>query len=114
MSELNQPPGVSILTSAEYLITDRGNHQLLLCSPLPNPTCTTVAGLGGQGNGRKQRDNQLSVAIDAEYVRADSVNHRVQLFSAMYLGANFSTVAGTGESGSSAVELNEPTGVVVS
>ena len=115
VSGLNFPTDVSILTSGEYLITDRDNHRVLLCSPSPDSNCMTVAGLVGQGRGSKQLNRPFAAAIDAngDYVIADTLNNRIQLCSAVHLGANCTTVAGTGESGSSAVELNSPTGVAV-
>ena len=52
--------------SADYVITDTGNHRVQLCPELsPGGDCLTVAGTGVAGSALNQLNSPTSVALDA-------------------------------------------------
>ena len=122
--ELNSPCGVTVDTSGNVYVADRGNHRVRKIDLAGG--ITTVAGtgeLGFSGNGGQAAGAQLAyptgVAVDTSgnvYV-ADRGNHRVRKVDA---AGGITTVAGTGELGFSGdggqaagAQLAYPAGVAV-
>ena len=62
-TELNFPSDVTLDAEANYLIADKENHRIQLCSALaPGTPCQTVAGTGSSGSGPTELSSPRSVA----------------------------------------------------
>ena len=87
LTQLNSPTDVTTWGSdGEFLVSDTGNHRVLLCPPSTTPgslastaPCTVVAGSGGQGPGLTQLDAPRGIDVTEanNVIIADSANHRI-------------------------------------
>nr|WP_293834078.1 NHL repeat-containing protein [uncultured Arsenicibacter sp.] len=117
---LAYPLGVAVDASGNVYIADAGNHRIQKFAPnsVGGANGTTVAGITiSAGTASNQLNAPIHVFVDgsgAMYV-ADLNNHRIQKFAPNSVGGdNGTTVAGTsGVSGSSADQLDKPSGVAV-
>ena len=77
--QLTYPTGATVDGDGHYVITDRSNHRVQLCSSVVLGSCTTVAGTGTSGSGLQELNTPHTVALNAlgDYIVADTYNHRV-------------------------------------
>lgn len=116
-NQLNTPCGVAIDRQGNMIVSDYGNHRVMLYAP--NSTVgTIIAGTGTANSDSLSLRNPSSSFLDENnsllYI-ADVFNHRIQRFS---LNASLplvgTTVAGGNGAGSGSHQLNTPYGVWVS
>jgi len=103
-------------SDGDYLIADTWNHRVQRCVAGSSVTsCQTVAGTGTFGSVPTEFNEPHAVAMnsDGDLVIVDTGNHRVQLCPGASPGSACETVAGTGESGGGADELDFPLDVAI-
>ncbi len=110
----NCPFGAAVDNSNRLYISDSGNHRIVVFDSSQNLVGTIGSAIGMSGSGNQQFTYPYGLEVDGSnrlYV-ADSINHRVQVFT---IGSStwdyLATIGTTGLSGSGNMQFNTPYGV---
>jgi len=116
LDKFNCPFGAAVDNSNRLYISDSGNHRIQIFDASQNYVGTIGSPVGMSGSGNQQFTYPYGLDVDGNnrlYV-ADSINHRVQVFS---IGASswdyLATIGMTAQSGSGNTHFNTPYGVAI-